>query len=184
MLYTLPVGVAGSEPLAVTAVAFSPDNTLIAAAVEDGTVQLWSILAGEQLAILAGHAAPIADLAFSPDGSLLASAGEDSQVLLWDVAEGALFDSISTSLIGRALAVTFSPDGNQIAVGGHKCAVALYSTWTSSSSHNNTSISCEDIYMRSLCCSGLCGRVCIHIFQRCILCNIPYGDLFFHSILF
>jgi WD40 repeat protein len=130
LLYTLPVGVAGTEPLAVTTVAFSPDNTLMAAAVEDGTVQLWSMVAGEQLAVLAGDTAPIADLAFSPDGSLLASAGEDSQVLLWDVAEGTLVDLISTSLIGRALAVAFSPDGNQITVGGHKCAVAQYSIWT------------------------------------------------------
>jgi WD40 repeat protein len=130
MLHTLPAGGADSDPLAVTAVAISPDNMLIGAALEDGSVQLWDISEGKQLAILTGHTAPIADLAFSPDGSLLATAGEDSRVLIWDVTEGILADTISTSLIGRALAVNFSPDGTQIAVGGHKCAVAQYSVWT------------------------------------------------------
>lgn len=128
--YTLSVNVAGSESATVTAVTFSPDNTMIAAAQSDGTVRLWDSGGGDILFTLTGHTGQVTDLAFSADSALLASAGEDKQVLIWDTEGGTLVKTISTSLIGRAQAVTFSPDGNQVAVGGQNCAVAQYSIWT------------------------------------------------------
>ncbi len=120
----------GDEGAAVTAVAFSPDSSLIAAALADGTIRVWGATSGDLLFSLVGHTAQVADLAFSPDGALLATAGEDSLVFVWDTTSGTRLNTLSTSLIGRALAVTFSPDGNQITVGGQRCAVALYNTWT------------------------------------------------------
>ena len=108
----------GDEGAAVTAVAFSPDSSLIAAALADGTIRVWGATSGDLLFSLVGHTAQVADLAFSPDGALLATAGEDSLVFVWDTTSGTRLNTLSTSLIGRALAVTFSPDGNQITAEG------------------------------------------------------------------
>jgi WD40 repeat protein len=114
----------------VTAVAFSPDNRVLAAAFTDGAVRLWSVENGGSLAAVEAHSGPALDLSFSADGAMLASSGEDSTVQLWEVASASLSTTIDTAFVGRALAVAISPDGNQVAVGGHKCNVGLYSAWS------------------------------------------------------
>lgn len=70
----------------VTAIEFSPDNTVIAAASLDGTVRLFDT-AGEQLLIFYDHNSAVHDLAFSPDGTRLYSVGADGRVFVWGVFE-------------------------------------------------------------------------------------------------
>ncbi len=118
------------NPAEVTAVAFSPDNRLLAAAFTDGFVRLWTVAGGQALAALEAHSGPALDLSFSADGTLLASGGADSTVNLWEVDTGTLSAAIDTAIVGRALAVAISPEGSQVAVGGHKCNVGLFSTWS------------------------------------------------------
>lgn len=122
-----PVHTFGDRDGEVTALAFSPDGEVLATGSAAGVVQLWEVQDGSLLASLEGHVAPVRDLAFSPDGASLVSGGEDSVLKVWHVGQGSEIRSISTSLVGRALAVGFSPDGERIAVGGHRCFVALYS---------------------------------------------------------
>ena len=56
-------------------VAFSPDGTEVASGSEDGTVRIWDVAAGGELAVLKGHDQPVGSIAFAPDGRSLASAG-------------------------------------------------------------------------------------------------------------
>jgi hypothetical protein len=64
--------------------AFSPDGTLLAAVVE-GTIRLWDVASGKELARFEGHESSISGLAFFPDGTKLASSSWDTTVLVWDL---------------------------------------------------------------------------------------------------
>jgi WD40 repeat protein len=111
--------------MAVWAVAFSPDGTLLASASSDRTVKVWEVAAGKEKFTLKGHANFVTCVAFSPDGATLASGGYDATVRLWDVATGAERVVLKK---GRALvgALAFSPDGKLLAWGGTDGAVRLW----------------------------------------------------------
>ena len=66
------------------ALVFSPDNTVLAAGLIGGSIQLLDIATGDELATLDGHTVSIEKLVFSPDGKTLVSVGADGTILLWD----------------------------------------------------------------------------------------------------
>jgi WD40 repeat protein len=78
----LRAGVAG--PL--TALAYSPDSSLIIAAGPEQTLWCWDAVTGERLGQRRGDQADVGVLAFAPDGRKLVSGGRDGTLLLWDVA--------------------------------------------------------------------------------------------------
>jgi WD40 repeat protein len=69
----------------IFSLALSPDGSVLAVGYQDGSVRLWNMDNGEQLAVLKGHEGRVMSLAFSPDGTLLASGGTDGTVRLWGV---------------------------------------------------------------------------------------------------
>ncbi|NTU78885.1 MAG: WD40 repeat domain-containing protein [Chloroflexales bacterium] len=108
----------------VSRVAFSPDNTLLAVAVADGTwsVKLLDVATGAAVRTLKAPM-PITDLAFSPDGALLATSSVDGVVTLWDVASGTVRRSIAGPAIENedpGSRIAFSPNGATLAVAGSK----------------------------------------------------------------
>src|SRR5262249_33348393 len=101
-----------------TALAFSPDGTVLASGGRDGSLELWSVATGEQIgAPLLGHHMQIFGLAFSPDGKTLASGSEDRTIILWDVKTGRALGTLAghgkwpLGYDSWGLSVAFSPDG-------------------------------------------------------------------------
>lgn len=87
-----------------------PEGTLLAAGVQDGPVQLWSLPEGKALAKLKGHEKPVASVAMSSDGTLLVSGSWDETVKLWSLPEGELLGTLAghDSPVG---ALALAPDG-------------------------------------------------------------------------
>jgi WD40 repeat protein len=111
---------------AVDAVAFSPDDRILATGGDDTSIRFWDVRTGVQVGVLAGHRDRVTSLAFSPDGRLLASAGgHDATVRLWDVAHRSAIQILQTTT-GDTDSVAFSPDGRMLASGGLDQTITLW----------------------------------------------------------
>lgn len=64
--------------------AFSPDGSLIAYALNNSTVELWDTASGSLVRALS-HGGEVVSVAFSADGTLLASAAYDGKIYLWGI---------------------------------------------------------------------------------------------------
>src|SRR5437868_2906343 len=71
----------------VHCLAFSPDGMLLASGHGGGTLMLWSVATGKEVAMLAGHTGQVNSLAFSPDGKVLASGSFDQTIKLWNLTD-------------------------------------------------------------------------------------------------
>lgn len=69
----------------ITALAFSPDGTLLASGSKDKTIIVLDAKKGTQLRVLKGHSGTIDSLAFSLDGKLLYSGSFDGTVIIWSL---------------------------------------------------------------------------------------------------
>ncbi|MFW6295667.1 MAG: eIF2A-related protein, partial [Halothece sp.] len=107
----------------VTAVAFSPNETLIASASEDNTIKLWN-QKGKEIRTLSGHQDTVTDVAFSPDGKILASASLDNTIKLWNL-EGKELNTLK----GHSSFVTslsFSPNGKTLISGSANNTIKVW----------------------------------------------------------
>ena len=68
----------------VTAIAQSPDGSLLATGATSGTVRFWNARNGKEVGVLSDQRGPVAALAFAPAGNLLSVAWEDMGVRLWN----------------------------------------------------------------------------------------------------
>ena len=68
-----------AEPLV-----FSPDGAILVSGTNNGTIQVWDVATGDQIAALDGHTQQVETLKFSSDGETLVSTAMDGTILLWD----------------------------------------------------------------------------------------------------
>lgn len=109
---------------AVTSVAFSPDNRILASVGNDGNTKLWDLERSAELRTLPGDSDLVRAISFSPSGNILASAGRDGTIKLWDIDSGREFMALRNS--GAVSAAAFSPDGRRIATGSENNNVFLW----------------------------------------------------------
>lgn len=98
-----------------TAVAASPDGSLLAIAGGNGAIHIVRRSDGQTLATLVGHEGRIAALRFSADGGQLVSIAADRSLRSWSVASGAPVGQLGLGFEPTALTLL---DGPLAAVGG------------------------------------------------------------------
>jgi WD40 repeat protein len=113
----------------VRALAVSPDGKLVATCGNDRLVKLWNTADGKLVHELAGHESHVYNVAFHPSGERLVSCDLKAVLKHWELASGKLvrdvniaalhkYDTSFRADIGGARSISFSRDGNLLAVGG------------------------------------------------------------------
>jgi WD40 repeat protein len=128
----------------VTSLAFSPDQSTLAAAGQDGIVHLWNIATHQQVGTLTnGSGLGFTEVTFSPGGRILATASGDGTIRIWDLATDREIGKpvtltprapeTSTSAPGESVSIVdmaFSPDGKLLATVGQNGSALLWDVAT------------------------------------------------------
>ena len=128
----------------VSAVAISPDGTMVAVGNMAGRASLCLVATGELMEDLSGQlagdagagggwgaggggwGAGVTAVAYRPDGSLIAFAGSDGATRLWDARTRRMAAVLGNPRGGAVAALAFGPDGAQLAVGDDNGVVCLW----------------------------------------------------------
>ena len=122
--FTMVADLQGQNTSLLT-LAFSPDGATVAAAGDQGVIDLWTVADWNAAGTLAGHTATVNTLAFSLDGTQLASGSDDSMVRVWDPATQDLVSEFRPTLSTNIYRLAYSPSGSELAIGGQLCVVQL-----------------------------------------------------------
>jgi WD40 repeat protein len=118
----------------------APDDSWLATAGDDGTVQIWDPGTGTPLRTLSAHSGPVSELAAGPDGAWLASAGTDGTVGIWDPATGQRHHTLWEHP-GPVAAVAVAPDGSWLVSAGSDGTVRV---WDPATGVNRSALRLDD----------------------------------------
>ena len=118
----------------VTALAFSPDDQLLASGSKDKTIAFWELESGQVRWTGEGHFAVITDLVFNQEGNAVLSSSADYKARNWRVPGGRSSDTYVGHLSAvNAVALGSQPDS--FLSGGEDGSVRLWDMATTSASH-------------------------------------------------
>ncbi len=112
-----------------SAIALSPDGTLLATAGKDRFIRLWHYPELDLAHELLGEVGGVRALAFDARGERLAGAGEAGIIRIWSVARNQPLAECS-SPVGTTSSIQFSPDGNRILGGGSTRTLRIWDAHT------------------------------------------------------
>lgn len=110
----------------ITAVAFSPDGSMLATGDRSGGIHVWETGSGAIVFSLTEHKQRITDLEWRADGQAVASVADDGNLILWNMKDGwpaanvAAHGGKASSRYTRATGVLgceFRPDGGLVTIG-------------------------------------------------------------------
>ncbi|MFM8931671.1 MAG: WD40 repeat domain-containing protein, partial [Gemmataceae bacterium] len=110
---------------AVLSLSFHPKGTSVASGSRDGSVRLWEVPTGRELAQLLAHQGEVRALTHSPDGDFLLTAGDDREVKLYDLNKQEVVQRF-TGHQEPVTALAFSADGRLVATGGGDRKLRIY----------------------------------------------------------
>lgn len=125
-----PIAIVDAHHGWIRALALSPSGELVATCGNDRLVKIWNTKDLSPVRELASHASHVYNVGFTKDGSRLLSCDLQGVVKLWNVAEVspaadvvkaealAKYDTVFRADIGGARELTFSEDGNTLALAG------------------------------------------------------------------
>jgi WD40 repeat protein len=120
-----PANMPPATPSTVTALAFSPDNKLLAIGTVDNQIHLANATDGKLARSLPGHTSAVTSLAFHPSGTVLASGSKDNSIRLWNPANGQAIKTLEGHT-AWVQGVTFLAQGTRMASVGADHTVRLW----------------------------------------------------------
>ena len=100
----------------IRAIAYSPNEEILACGTNDKTVVLWDVSEWKKRGVLEGHIDGVSSVAFSPDGQTLASGSWDGKILLWNTHTGEHLRTLKRQKDESYVStVLFSPNGQILA---------------------------------------------------------------------
>ena len=120
---------ASGSKLRITALAFSPDQKLLASAAgyEEKDIRLWDVAVGNETKRLEGHSSFVSSLVFLPGSQRLASSSTDGTIRIWDVANGKCLDVLRGHR-EPVWCLALLPDEKTLASGGRDGTVRFWDT--------------------------------------------------------
>lgn len=120
--------------LDILAIAISADNQWLGSAGQDNTVRLWHLPSGQSVKTWRGYANGMHSLSLSSDNQLLASSRQDGTIQVWQLPlVGRLssrrpYQTLSspTRWISSLSHLSFSPDGQMLAINRHHGSIAVW----------------------------------------------------------
>ena len=106
----------------------SSGDLVAAGGIDTFEIYLWSVQTGKLLEVISGHDGPVSSLTFSPSASssIMASVSWDKTLRLWNaIAVGSSSEAIQLGG-SDGTAVTFRPDGGQVAVATLNGQITFY----------------------------------------------------------
>jgi WD40 repeat protein len=119
------------SPSKIKRISWSPDDTLIVAACENGTVKLWDAQQRTLLYSLEGHTKAVWSAYLTKNNKKIISSGLDGAIRIWD------FDKLKNTYIcsnilkghsGTVEWAQWSPDETQIVSAGADCSLRIWDT--------------------------------------------------------
>jgi WD40 repeat protein len=111
------VALTGNQSAGIVSVDLSPDDRLLAAGYQNGSVKLFRFPSGQHDSTFPNHQAIVMEVRFSPDGRELVSTSFDSSAKLWDVFARRELATLPGHF-GWVCGAAFSSDGRRLATGG------------------------------------------------------------------
>jgi WD40 repeat protein len=102
----------------IRSLAFSTDGTKVAAGCQDGTIQVWQVISGQNVQTFSGCTSAVSSVSFSSDGTKVVSLstsyyGRSVEACLWDAETGKAI-RIFFQQVGEPPSVCLSADGTKV----------------------------------------------------------------------